>query len=45
MTDALSRMLAERDWIDDYHAEVLARIGPRLDAATSPWLEAACAPL
>ncbi len=36
---------AERDWIDGYHAEVLARIGPRLDAATSPWLEAACAPL
>jgi Xaa-Pro aminopeptidase len=33
----------ERDWIDSYHAEVLARIGPLVDAATRDWLEAACA--
>jgi Xaa-Pro aminopeptidase len=33
----------ERDWIDSYHAEVLARIGPLVDEATRDWLEAACA--
>lgn len=33
----------ERDWLNTYHAEVLARIGPRLDAADRDWLEAACA--
>ena len=36
---------AERAWLDDYHAEVLARIGPRLDGADLAWLERACAPL
>ena len=35
----------ERGWLDDYHAGVLARIGPQVDAATRRWLEAACAPL
>ena len=36
---------AERDWLNAYHAEVLARVGPRLDPATLRWLEAATAPL
>ncbi len=35
----------ERGWLDDYHAGVLARIGPQVDAATRRWLEAACARL
>jgi Xaa-Pro aminopeptidase len=35
----------ERDWIDRYHADTLARIGPRLDGPARDWLEAACAPL
>ncbi|KAA9007916.1 aminopeptidase P family protein [Histidinibacterium aquaticum] len=35
----------ERDWIDRYHADTLARIGPRLDGAAKDWLTAACAPL
>jgi Xaa-Pro aminopeptidase len=36
---------AERDWIDAYHAEVLARIGPRLGPEARDWLTKACAPL
>ena len=35
----------ERDWVDAYHAEVLARVGPDLSAPARDWLEAACAPL
>ncbi|WP_043334587.1 aminopeptidase P family protein [Belnapia moabensis] len=36
---------AERDWIDAYHARVLALIAPGCDAATAAWLEEACSPL
>ena len=36
---------AERDWIDRYHADTLALIGPRLDADAKDWLIAACAAL
>jgi Xaa-Pro aminopeptidase len=36
---------AERQWIDAYHARVLAEIGPLVDAPTHAWLKAACAPL
>lgn len=36
---------AERDWVDAYHAGVLARIGPRVEGAARDWLHAACAPL
>ena len=32
-------------WIDAYHAEVLAKIGPRVEGAARDWLQAACAPL
>jgi Xaa-Pro aminopeptidase len=35
----------ERDWLNAYHAEVVARIGPELDGEDRAWLEAACAPL
>jgi Xaa-Pro aminopeptidase len=35
----------ERDWINAYHAEVLAKIGPRVSADTLVWLKTACAPL
>ena len=35
----------ERDWVDAYHAEVLARVGSDLSAPARDWLEAACAPL
>ena len=41
--DLLSR--DERAWLDTYHAEVLARIGPQLDGDDLRWLGEACAPL
>lgn len=36
---------AERDWLDAYHARVLAEIGPRLGEAERAWLQQACRPL
>ena len=36
---------AERDWLDAYHARVLAEVGPMLPEADRAWLEAACRPL
>ncbi len=36
---------AEKDWINGYHAEVLALIGPRLEAETLSWLRHTCAPI
>ncbi|HEU5286585.1 MAG TPA: aminopeptidase P family protein [Sphingomicrobium sp.] len=40
-------MLGDQElaWLNAYHAEVLAKIGPRLEGADRAWLEAACAPL
>ena len=35
----------ELAWLNDYHAEVLKRIGPSLSGEDLAWLEAACAPL
>ncbi|MBB3772480.1 Xaa-Pro aminopeptidase [Angulomicrobium tetraedrale] len=35
----------ERDWLDAYHADVFAKIAPRVDEATRAWLTAATAPL
>ena len=35
----------ERAWLNDYHARVLAKIGPAVDKATKAWLKEACAPL
>ena len=32
-------------WLDAYHARVVATLGPLVDAATRPWLEAATRPL
>ncbi len=35
----------ERVWLDDYHAEVLAALAPRVEGADRAWLETRCAPL
>lgn len=35
----------ERDWLNGYHARVLAEIGPRVSPAARDWLTAACAPI
>ncbi|ESX45326.1 aminopeptidase P family protein [Mesorhizobium sp. C416B] len=42
-TDLLTR--EELQWLDTYHAWVLAEIGPMLDGETLAWLEKATAPL
>ncbi len=36
---------AERDWLDRYHARVLAELAPRVAGADRAWLTARCAPL
>ena len=36
---------AERDWIDQYHADTLSLLGSHLDDVTHGWLRQACAPL
>ena len=40
-------MLSDRElnWLNDYHAEVLDKIGPRLEGEDKAWLERQCAPL
>jgi len=35
--------VAERDWLNAYHARVLAEVAPLLDAETAAWLRTACA--
>ena len=36
---------AERAYVDAYHAETLAKVGPLLEGEVRAWLEARCAPL
>jgi Xaa-Pro aminopeptidase len=36
---------AELDWLNDYHRQVLEKIGPKLSGADREWLEQACAPI
>ncbi len=36
---------AERDWINRYHADTLARLADHVEGQTKDWLVAACAPL
>jgi Xaa-Pro aminopeptidase len=35
----------ERAYVDAYHAEVWAKVGPLMDGEAKAWLETACAPL
>jgi len=35
----------ERAYVDAYHAETMAKVGPLVDGAAGDWLKAACAPL
>jgi Xaa-Pro aminopeptidase len=37
--------VAERNWIDTYHAETFGKIAPNCSAATKKWLNYACAPI
>ena len=36
---------AERAWLNDYHAAVLAQVGPLVEGAARDWLRQACASL
>jgi Xaa-Pro aminopeptidase len=43
---ALELLTAEElAWLDSYHAEVVAEVGPHLEAATREWLMKACRPV
>ena len=43
VAEMLSR--GERDWLNAYHAEVRAKVGPLVSEAARGWLEKACAPI
>ncbi len=45
LIDAVMLSDAELGWLNDYHAEVLAKIGPQLEGEDKAWLEKQCAPL
>ena len=45
LIDAAMLSPEERAWVDGYHNDVIARIGPQLDDATAAWLGEVCAPL
>jgi Xaa-Pro aminopeptidase len=35
----------QRDWLNAYHAQVLAIVGPQLEGEDRSWLEGKCAPV
>ncbi|HEY0104173.1 MAG TPA: aminopeptidase P family protein [Brevundimonas sp.] len=45
LIDATLLTEGERAYVNTYHAEVLAKVGPLLEGAVLGWLTAACAPL
>jgi Xaa-Pro aminopeptidase len=47
LVDVSMLLAAERDWLNGYHARVLADLSPELSGHEEAlaWLEAACAPL
>jgi Xaa-Pro aminopeptidase len=45
LIDAALLTPPERDWLDSYHARVLAEVGPSLAGDEQAWLQRACAPL
>ncbi|MEK6541270.1 MAG: M24B family metallopeptidase, partial [Pseudomonadota bacterium] len=45
LVDATMLSEAERDWLDAYHGQVAAKVGPKLTGDDAAWLDAACAPL
>ncbi|UWQ52640.1 aminopeptidase P family protein [Leisingera caerulea] len=45
LVDASMLTADEKDWLDSYHREVAAKIGPQLSPAAKAWLDAATAPL
>ena len=45
LIDVAMLTTTERAWVDAYHAQVLAKLGPELDEEVRAWLESKCAPL
>jgi Xaa-Pro aminopeptidase len=45
LIDASKLSDRELEWLNDYHAKVLALIGPQLEGEDKAWLEGQCAPL
>lgn len=45
LIDAALLSAGERDWLDAYHARVLAVLGPQMVGEELAWLEAKCAPV
>ncbi len=45
LVDVSMLSAAELEWLNTYHAQVLAKIGPQLKGEDKAWLEEACAPL
>ncbi len=45
LIDAHLMTREELQWLDAYHARVLAELSPIVEAGVRPWLESACAPL
>ena len=45
LIDVAALTADERAYVDAYHAETLAKVGPLLDGEAKAWLEAQCAPL
>lgn len=43
LADQMSQ--SERDWLNDYHAQVLEKLSPRLTPEDLAWAKSACAPL
>lgn len=45
LIDAAMLSPSEREWVDAYHAKVVAIVGPQLEGEARAWLDAQCAPL
>jgi len=45
LIDIAMLTVEERAWVDGYHAQVAAIVGPQLDGAAAAWLKAETAPL
>ena len=45
LVDAAELSGSQKRWLNRYHADVLAKIGPLLDGPHAAWLEQACRPI
>ncbi|MEQ1724821.1 MAG: aminopeptidase P family protein [Sphingopyxis sp.] len=45
LVDVATLSAAEIAWLDAYHADVVAKVGPKLTGDDAAWLATACAPL